>query len=61
MSLPYFITADPLSGRLSGPEGRHAVTVKRIQPGEHIMLIDGTGTTAEIRVTAVEGLSLIHI
>ncbi|MDK8794153.1 16S rRNA (uracil(1498)-N(3))-methyltransferase [Corynebacterium sp. MSK041] len=55
MSLPYFITEDPLSGRLSGPEGRHAVTVKRIQPGEHVMLIDGTGTTAEVRVTAVEG------
>ena len=55
MSLPYFITDDPLSGRLSGPEGRHAVTVKRIQPGEHVMLIDGSGTTAHVLVTAVEG------
>ena len=55
MSLPYFLAPDPAAGRLDGPEGRHAVTVKRVQPGEHIMLVDGHGTAAEVRVTAVTG------
>lgn len=55
MSLPYFITEDPRAGLLDGAEGRHAVTVKRIQPGEHIMLVDGSGTAAEVEVTEVRG------
>ena len=55
MSLPYFLCDDPAAGRLDGPEGRHAVTVKRIEPGEHIMLIDGSGRTAEISVTEITG------
>jgi len=55
MSLPYFLTPDPASGRLDGPEGRHAVTVRRIAPGEHIMLTDGRGTAADILVTSVTG------
>lgn len=55
MSLPYFLSDDPQSGRLDGPEGRHAVTVKRVAEGEHIMLIDGTGTAAEIRVSQILG------
>lgn len=50
MSLPYFIADDPASGRLDGAEGRHAVTVKRITAGEHIALIDGRGTVAEVEV-----------
>ena len=52
MSLPYFFTDDPASGVLTGAEAKHA-HVKRIQPGEHIMLIDGQGTTALTRVTSV--------
>ncbi|WP_297851257.1 16S rRNA (uracil(1498)-N(3))-methyltransferase [uncultured Corynebacterium sp.] len=55
MSLPYFIATDPASGRLDGPEGRHAVTVKRIQVGEHIMLASGRGTIAEVEVTQITG------
>lgn len=35
---------------LDGPEGRHAATVRRIQPGEHITLTDGRGS---VRVGAV--------
>ena len=57
MSLPVFLT-DSLAGdvlTLSGPEGRHAVTVKRIQPGEHVLLADGAGHAAEVEVTAVSG------
>jgi len=52
MSLPYFFTDDPAAGVLTGAEAKHA-HVKRIAPGEHIMLIDGQGTTALTRVTSV--------
>lgn len=52
MSLPFFLTSDPLAGRLEGPEAKHA-HVKRIEVGEHIMLIDGLGTAAELQVTHV--------
>ena len=52
---PYFLTEDPASGRLTGPEGRHAVTVKRIGVGERIMLTDGAGITAEVDVTDITG------
>ncbi|SDR80813.1 16S rRNA (uracil(1498)-N(3))-methyltransferase [Corynebacterium timonense] len=55
MSLPYFLAPDPTAGRLDGPEGRHAVTVTRIQPGERIVLIDGHGTAATVEVTSVSG------
>ena len=52
MSLPYFFTDDPAAGTLTGAEAKHA-HVKRIQPGERIMLIDGQGSTALTRVTSV--------
>ena len=52
MSLPYFLTEDPAAGVLTGAEAKHA-HVKRIAPGEHIMLIDGQGSTAVTRVTSV--------
>ncbi|GAA3521738.1 16S rRNA (uracil(1498)-N(3))-methyltransferase [Corynebacterium pilbarense] len=52
MSLPYFLTDDPAAGVLTGAEAKHA-HVKRIAPGEHIMLIDGQGSTALTRVTSV--------
>ncbi|GAB3081997.1 16S rRNA (uracil(1498)-N(3))-methyltransferase [Corynebacterium aquatimens] len=55
MSLPYFITNNPTSGELTGREGRHAVTVKRIQPGEYIMLTDGEGTLVEVCVESTSG------
>ena len=52
MSLPYFLTDDPAAGVLTGAEAKHA-HVKRIEPGERIMLIDGQGSTALTRVTSV--------
>ncbi|WJY68554.1 16S rRNA (uracil(1498)-N(3))-methyltransferase [Corynebacterium auris] len=55
MSLPYFLAPDPASGRLGGAEGRHAVTVKRVQPGERVVLTDGRGTAATVEVTSVSG------
>ncbi|MBC3177795.1 16S rRNA (uracil(1498)-N(3))-methyltransferase [Corynebacterium lujinxingii] len=54
MSLPYFLSDDPTSGILTGPEAKHA-NVKRIQPGERIMLTDGRGTQAEVVVERVAG------
>lgn len=53
MSLPYFLSDDPTSGIIEGPEAKHA-HVKRIQPGERIMLFDGTGNRAEVTVTRVD-------
>lgn len=54
MSLPYFLSDDPTSGILTGAEAKHA-NVKRIQPGERIMLTDGRGTQAEVVVERVGG------
>ncbi|WP_435270168.1 16S rRNA (uracil(1498)-N(3))-methyltransferase [Streptomyces sp. 1222.5] len=40
---------------LDGPEGRHAVSVKRLRPGEDVVLTDGCGHWAEGVVKATEG------
>lgn len=40
---------------LDGPEGRHAVSVKRLRPGEDVVLTDGRGRWTEGVVTAAEG------
>lgn len=40
---------------LSGPEGRHAATVRRIRPGERADVADGAGLIAECVVTAAGG------
>ncbi|WP_342318214.1 16S rRNA (uracil(1498)-N(3))-methyltransferase [Corynebacterium mayonis] len=60
MSLPYFLTDSPSDGVLSGAEGRHAVTVKRIGVGERIMLTDGRGATAEVEVTEISDASTLR-
>lgn len=54
MSLPVFkVGPDELSGlgpgavlTVTGPEARHAVTVRRLGPGEPLELVDGAGTRA---------------
>ncbi|MDY5840947.1 MAG: 16S rRNA (uracil(1498)-N(3))-methyltransferase [Corynebacterium camporealensis] len=57
MSLPVFVHDDLSSAaageivELSGPEGRHAVTVKRMTAGEELMLIDGSGTHLRATIT----------
>jgi 16S rRNA (uracil1498-N3)-methyltransferase len=38
---------------LSGPEGRHAATVRRLRPGERVDVSDGAGCLAECVVAAV--------
>lgn len=40
---------------LDGPEGRHAVSVRRMRTGEEVVLTDGHGTGAHGTVAAVEG------
>ncbi len=38
---------------LTGAEGRHAATVRRIRPGERVDVADGAGLIAECEVTSV--------
>ncbi|GAA4933321.1 16S rRNA (uracil(1498)-N(3))-methyltransferase [Streptomonospora halophila] len=40
---------------LSGPEGRHAATVRRVAVGEPLHLVDGAGTRARCRVLEAGG------
>ncbi|MEV7992624.1 16S rRNA (uracil(1498)-N(3))-methyltransferase [Streptomyces sp. NPDC086077] len=40
---------------LDGPEGRHAVSVKRLRAGEDVVLTDGAGRWAECVVVDTEG------
>ncbi|MET9729473.1 16S rRNA (uracil(1498)-N(3))-methyltransferase [Streptomyces sp. NPDC006458] len=59
MTAPVFVV-DRLDGAgrefvLDGPEGRHAVSVKRLRSGEDVVLTDGFGRWAEGVVKAAEG------
>ena len=61
MSLPVFIHPDLSAARtgeafsFSGPEARHAVTVKRMGEGDRLELIDGTGIRLTLVITAATG------
>ncbi|MFF7729873.1 16S rRNA (uracil(1498)-N(3))-methyltransferase [Streptomyces sp. NPDC008001] len=63
MTAPVFLVEeDALTGvfpgtvfPLDGPEGRHAVSVRRLRVGEEIGLTDGQGNAAFGTVAAVEG------
>ncbi|GAA2311637.1 16S rRNA (uracil(1498)-N(3))-methyltransferase [Streptomyces caniferus] len=61
MTAPVFLVdslADVRAGgtlTLDGPEGRHAVSVRRLRAGEEVVLTDGHGTGAHGTVAAVEG------
>lgn len=61
MSLPVFLHPDLSLAKVSqlvgldGAEGRHAVTVKRMGPGEHLVLIDGSGRRATATITDTQG------
>ncbi|MGW6458337.1 16S rRNA (uracil(1498)-N(3))-methyltransferase [Streptomyces sp. NPDC055078] len=61
MTAPVFVV-DSLDGvgpgsefTLDGPEGRHAVSVRRLAPGEEIVLTDGHGRGAAGVVVRTEG------
>ncbi|MFF3907006.1 16S rRNA (uracil(1498)-N(3))-methyltransferase [Streptomyces sp. NPDC001848] len=61
MTAPVFVVEEDFragpGGRyvLDGPEGRHAVSVKRLHPGETVVLTDGAGRWAECEVVDTEG------
>ncbi|MET9602697.1 MULTISPECIES: 16S rRNA (uracil(1498)-N(3))-methyltransferase [unclassified Streptomyces] len=58
MTAPVFVVEEVPAGPefvLDGPEGRHAVSVKRLTPGEDVVLTDGRGHWAEGEVKAAEG------
>ncbi|MGW3425212.1 16S rRNA (uracil(1498)-N(3))-methyltransferase [Streptomyces phaeochromogenes] len=58
MTAPVFVV-DVVPGGpefvLDGPEGRHAVSVRRLQSGEDVVLTDGHGRWAEGVVKSAEG------
>ncbi|MER5882307.1 16S rRNA (uracil(1498)-N(3))-methyltransferase [Streptomyces sp. NPDC001941] len=58
MTAPVFVVDRVPAGPefvLDGPEGRHAVSVKRLRAGEDVVLTDGLGRFAEGVVKAAEG------
>ncbi|GAA3478914.1 16S rRNA (uracil(1498)-N(3))-methyltransferase [Streptomyces yanii] len=58
MTAPVFVVEQVPAGPefvLDGPEGRHAVSVKRLQAGENVVLTDGHGRWTEGIVRATEG------
>ncbi|WP_103533594.1 16S rRNA (uracil(1498)-N(3))-methyltransferase [Streptomyces sp. SM11] len=58
MTAPVFVVERMPTGPefvLDGPEGRHAVSVKRLKPGEELVLTDGLGHWADGVVRAAEG------
>ncbi|WP_156722849.1 16S rRNA (uracil(1498)-N(3))-methyltransferase [Streptomyces apocyni] len=58
MTAPVFVVDEVPGGPeyvLEGPEGRHAVSVKRLRAGEDVVLTDGRGRWTEGVVKAAEG------
>ncbi|MER7040860.1 16S rRNA (uracil(1498)-N(3))-methyltransferase [Streptomyces microflavus] len=58
MTAPVFVVERMPTGAefvLEGPEGRHAVSVKRLQTGEEVVLTDGLGHWADGTVRTAEG------
>lgn len=67
MTAPVFVV-ESLAGAspggfltLEGAEGRHAVSVRRLRPGEDIVLTDGAGAGAHGVVVAVEGKDRLRV
>ncbi len=64
MSTPplFLLDALPAGGHavLDGPEGRHAATVKRLRPGETVLLGDGRGGLAHA-VVAATGRDVVEL
>lgn len=65
MTLPVFLSeaaTSALAGdtlTLDGEEARHAVVVRRIRPGEQVVLADGAGTAAGCTVTDTTRSTLV--
>jgi len=58
----FLVDALPAGGEvvLDGPEGRHAATVKRLRPGEVVLLGDGLGALA-LAVVDATGRDLVEL
>ncbi|GAA4920476.1 16S rRNA (uracil(1498)-N(3))-methyltransferase [Streptomyces coeruleoprunus] len=67
MTAPVFVVDDLTAAApggtitLDGPEGRHAVSVRRLHAGEEIVLTDGAGRGAYGTVAAVEGKDRLDV
>ncbi|MFD4989697.1 16S rRNA (uracil(1498)-N(3))-methyltransferase [Streptomyces sp. NPDC058374] len=63
MTAPVFLVDKVASGTvlLDGPEGRHAVSVRRLQPGEPVVLTDGAGSGAFGTVASAEGKDRLYV
>ncbi|GFH34157.1 16S rRNA (uracil(1498)-N(3))-methyltransferase [Streptomyces pacificus] len=63
MTAPVFLVGEVRTGTvtLDGPEGRHAVSVRRLRVGEEIVLTDGRGTGGHGTVAAVEGRDRLDV
>ncbi|MEV8396592.1 16S rRNA (uracil(1498)-N(3))-methyltransferase [Streptomyces niveus] len=66
MTAPVFVVDATVGLRpgtvtLEGPEGRHAVSVRRLRVGEEVVLTDGAGTGANGRVAAVHGKDRLDV
>ncbi|WP_461028611.1 16S rRNA (uracil(1498)-N(3))-methyltransferase, partial [Streptomyces sparsus] len=46
---------------VDGPEGRHAVSVRRLRAGEQVVLTDGAGTGGHGTVSSVEGKDRLEV
>ena len=58
---PGALDGTPSTVTLDGPEGRHAVSVRRLQPGEEVVLADGNGHGAHGVVSAVSGKDVLTV
>lgn len=66
MTAPVFVVDAAVGLRpgivtLDGPEGRHAVSVRRLRVGEEVVLTDGAGTGAHGTVAAVHGKDRLDV
>lgn len=66
MTAPVFVVDPAVALRpgtvtLDGPEGRHAVSVRRLRVGEEVVLTDGAGTGAHGTVEAVHGKDRLDV
>ncbi|MEV8405453.1 16S rRNA (uracil(1498)-N(3))-methyltransferase [Streptomyces niveus] len=66
MTAPVFVVDATVALRpgtvtLEGPEGRHAVSVRRLRVGEEVVLTDGAGTGAHGTVAAVHGKDRLDV
>ncbi|MEQ3554722.1 16S rRNA (uracil(1498)-N(3))-methyltransferase [Pseudonocardia nematodicida] len=60
----FLVDALPAAGAeavLDGPEGRHAATVRRLRPGEELVLSDGRGGVAHASVVAAAGRDALSV